>query len=322
MNGGWLDTLPGVAKKTLLRSIRPEHRRRARLVTRGLDLRSTPRTLGVWAIAMVKNEADIIRATVTHTFEQGIDRMLIVDNGSTDGTRDLLADLSREFRISIGDDRETAYYQDHKMTALAAHARRHGADWVVPIDADEFWFAKDRSVGDHLRSLRATTTRASAILRNVFPIAGNEHPTSLRDGPLRLDLRPHVLPKVAARTHPLLWIGMGNHSALRPGWMHASLHIAHLPWRSFEQLARKVRQGAAAYAATDLDEHLGGHWRRQAERADAELRATWSELLEGRGPGDLGWRPSGQFRTVDLGRWRTWDPDGIVPDLERQLSEI
>lgn len=322
MAGGWRDTPAGVLKKTLLRRVEPGHRDRHRLVARGLRLPRLPRVKGVWAISMVKNEADILESTVRHTFAQGIDRLFVVDNGSTDGTRELLERLAGEFPISIGDDSEVGYYQDHKMTALAHAARRHGAEWIVPIDADEFWFAPGMRVADYLRSRPRAETRTTATMYNLFPTPGNPSLTGLRDGPLRLDFRPHVLPKVATRPHPLLWIGMGNHSALRPGILRNGLFIAHLPWRSFEQYRSKVRQGARAFEATDLDEHLGGHWRKQGGRSDETLAATWQSLLEGRAEGDLGWRPVGPFASASISHWESWDPENLIPPMQHQLSEI
>ena len=74
--------------------------------------------------------------------------MLIADNGSTDETPLLLAELAKRYRVHVALDREAGHYQGVKMTILSDWARRAGADWIVPFDADEFWFAPEGTLGD------------------------------------------------------------------------------------------------------------------------------------------------------------------------------
>lgn len=309
----WHDSRRSVVRKTVQRWTNAEHWRQRRLVSRGLDLPALPKaTASVWGISMVKNEADIIDSLVRHMLDQDIDRILVVDNGSTDGTYEMLRELSKELPIFVGRDREPGYYQAHKMTALASRARRAGAEWVVPFDADEFWFAPGTTVGAYLRS--SGVTRVQAAIHNAFPTAENPRLSGL-EGELRLDVPPHLMRKVASRTSPFLWIGMGNHTAMRSGsGLEDRLRILHLPWRSQEQLTRKVRQGAAAYAASSL-KGVGGHWITQGALSDDGLQEVWDRLLKGEGEADLGWRPIGPFLVDRFDHWRTWDPDGQVPVL-------
>lgn len=310
----WHDSKRSVARRTLVRWSDKQHWDQRRVVRRGLELPAIPRASGtVWGVSMVKNEVDIIEAVVRHMVAQDIDRLLIVDNGSTDGTYELLSTLSEELPITVGRDNEVGYYQSHKMTALASRARRAGAEWVVPFDADEFWFAPGKTVGAYLRASEAT--RVEAAIHNAFPTARNPRLSGL-GGELRLDLPPHLMRKVATRTSPLLWIGMGNHTALRHGvGLSDRLRILHVPWRSQAQLVRKVRQGAAAYAAATL-QGLGGHWTGQGALSDQALESVWDRLLQGEGNPDLGWRPIGPFLIHRFEHWQTWDPDSIVPAIE------
>lgn len=40
----------------------------------------------IWGITMVKNEADIIEQTIRYLLNQGVEYILVADNGFTDGT--------------------------------------------------------------------------------------------------------------------------------------------------------------------------------------------------------------------------------------------
>ncbi len=104
-----------------------------------LDLKN----LNLVMTILVKNEADIIEANIrTHT-KFGVDHFVIMDNDSTDGTREILSKLQKDFSIVIID--EKGYYQQKRfMTRLAFEAkRRFKPDWIINSDADEFWLPDD-----------------------------------------------------------------------------------------------------------------------------------------------------------------------------------
>lgn len=73
---------------------------------------------------MVKNEADIIEQTIRHLLNQGVEHILVADNGSTDGTYELLQELSKSLPVHVIQDREVAYYQSEKMTWLQIRSLR------------------------------------------------------------------------------------------------------------------------------------------------------------------------------------------------------
>jgi Glycosyl transferase family 2 len=109
------------------------------------------------ALATVRNEADVIDVTVRFHLARGVDRFLVVDNGSTDGTVRRLARLARrDPRVRWTRD-ENPFRPAEMHTALAHEAARQGADWVMYVDADEFWtpVATGSSLPDVLGGVRA-----------------------------------------------------------------------------------------------------------------------------------------------------------------------
>jgi glycosyltransferase involved in cell wall biosynthesis len=117
----------------------------------------------VFGISMVRNEVDIVRANILHHLSLGLDQLLIIDNGSSDGTELELQRLGREDpRVRWSRD-DGPYLQGQITTELAHEARRSGADWVLPIDADEFWYAPGRVFRRVLSESQAGALQAQVL---------------------------------------------------------------------------------------------------------------------------------------------------------------
>jgi glycosyltransferase involved in cell wall biosynthesis len=94
----------------------------------------------VVAVACVRDECDIIEAFVRHNLAH-VTHLIVLDNGSGDGTLAILNSLKAEgLRLDILHDPSPGKYLSQRMTRLMReHAiGRHDADWVLPLDADEF----------------------------------------------------------------------------------------------------------------------------------------------------------------------------------------
>lgn len=277
----------------------------------------------VWAVTMVRNEQDTIEHVVRHLFRQGVDAVIVADNLSTDATPAILRELARELPVHIAHDGLDAYYQRTKMTTLSRLAMRAGADWVVPFDADELWFAEQGSLADALR--RAETPIVQAIMHHVFPSASDDpndpNPfTRLRHiDPVVLVgdtwwARNYKFGKVAFKPNRTAQLSMGNHRVLRSGRMARGLRIAHFPWRTREQLRRKVEQGSVAIAAAGLAGHLSRHWTEAAEWGHDRTEAVWRDLEQGRPVPSLMWSPSGApLVEADIASWETWQLPPVDP---------
>jgi glycosyltransferase involved in cell wall biosynthesis len=255
----------------------------------------------IWAVGMVRNEADIIRINVLHHLSQGVDRFLILDNGSSDGTVDILSELSRshplEWRLAAG-----PYRQHHLVTGLARAAFIQGADWVVPIDADEFWYAPGSSIREVLAStdagaLRAQvvnfvqrrdqqTTTSDALLHMTRRVARPAGPVERIAELVESEEVSYVgiqyTPKWIGRASARLEIGIGHHYLVNiedhRSRDTADIVCLHAPLRSRDVFLQKLDLGRPTEEVSEnlkLAWHLR-RWRRLAAqgRLDAEWRAN------------------------------------------------
>lgn len=229
------------------------------------------------AIGMVKDEEDVIERVLWNVARQGADLIVLYDNLSEDRTPAILRKLDGHVGpalLEVYTDWEQGYYQSRKMTELAAYALKRYPDeavWVWPFDADEVWSYAAGTVRDALEEQPTSVGLVGAMVFNRYETAldsdEDDHPFD------RMIWRPERslgLPKVIARGVPGLVIAQGNHSAwvaTEAGRARAFaeptviLRVDHFPYRGADHFVRKARNGARAYAATDLSEDEGRHWR-------------------------------------------------------------
>lgn len=230
--------------------------------------------MSVAAVMLVKDESDILEDTILHTLTQ-VDRVFVWDNMSTDGTWELLEQLACD-EVRVARDPVLGYYQADKMSQFAREAAAVGHGWVVPVDADEMWYANGTTVREFLERQPPEVWIVTATLYDHIPTDRDPAGPPFERIGWRL-LEPAPLPKVACRAHPALRIEMGNHGA-RYGWPVSDtpgLIIRHFPWRGEDRYVRKIRNGEAAYAATDLPDKYGAHWRGWGGQPDEAIRGHY-----------------------------------------------
>jgi hypothetical protein len=153
-----------------------------------------------------------------------------------------------------------------------------GADWIVPFDADEWFYALDGTLASTLADTDADVLLAAGY--DHLP----RHDDPDDDNPVRRMgwRRPHpqTYPKVVFRAAPNVFIHQGNHNLEHPGGRRLSglLEYRHFQYRTLEQMARKVRQGTAAYQASTMDSKHGTHWKALAALTDTGLADEWDAL--------------------------------------------
>lgn len=212
---------------------------------------------------MVRDEADIIGAMLDHHLAQGVDVIIVTDNGSIDGTTEILQGYADRGLIELRHDPLHRKQQSPVVTAMARDAARvHGADWVINADADEFFLPVDRSL-----TLHAVFERLDPALQAfLVPVTNLTGPAAAAGSGLeRLvyrDLRPDdALRATGLRAHPTadavhvgdpeIEVIQGNHfvSLASQGEPPAELaiEVLHLPWRSWAQYRNKVEVSGRAY---------------------------------------------------------------------------
>lgn len=227
----------------------------------------------VFGICMVKNAEDIIGYVVQHMVEQ-VDHVIVADNLSTDDTRNVLNDVQwlNPSNVTILDDNDPAYRQSEKMTELAMLAGRLGAEWVVPFDADEWWFSPHGRIRDVIVKHNFCINVAPMYDHVPTGVDGDDPNPMRRIAWRRSDKTP--LHKVACRVKPDLTIEMGNHNATYtqhlPTYNSDLLEVRHFPYRTPEQFVEKAVLGAVALELTDLPYEMGQHWRDYARIAETE----------------------------------------------------
>jgi len=261
---------------------------------------------------LVRDEADIIESNVRFHASKGVDCFIVTDNGSVDGTRDILADLQKSFDLHIIDEPSHTIDQDLWVTRMAHQLRdAKSADWVINNDADEFWYP---SGGNLKLAIEKTLTEAEAVpeligaLRckrhNMLPsheLVGRgeyrftdncyrvlctwfppETAVQWHDNGSHIMIRT-VLGKVVTRLDGLNQIDMGNHGA-----DHAlaqtdtdDISIYHYPIRDYAQFEKKVvNYGQSLLNNERFAQNISRHLRHWYEQYEAErLRDEYAQLV-------------------------------------------
>lgn len=215
---------------------------------------------------MVRDEADIIVPMIEYHLSAGVDVMLITDNGSRDGTRELLDLYSADSRVTVLDEPESRGEQARIVTGMARRAATDfDATWVINADADEFFVPVDRSLS--LRDIfRMMPTGIASATIPVVDMTGV--PARQGAGFARLTYRDQrsdddlyeVSGLRSHATHDAIHVGAadvevahGNHyvSIASCGEIPMPLRLEslHFPWRSYAQFSRKVINAGAAYSS-------------------------------------------------------------------------
>ncbi|MEO8486684.1 MAG: glycosyltransferase family 2 protein [Betaproteobacteria bacterium] len=226
----------------------------------------------VWSVSMVRNEADIIEAFVRHNLTV-LDGMAIIDHGSIDATLSILTELARERLPVVLIKSATPGYLQEQITTSAARDvfRRTGADFVLPLDADEF--LKVRSRDEFHRALQAIPPGMNGLLHWLTYVpdfaAARHGMLALIASTRRMARERQIFHKaLISRTlleRPEAMLSNGNHFVARKPYgasqdaePHARIRdefaaLAHVPIRSAAQFVTKVAVKKLGRIAAQFD---------------------------------------------------------------------
>lgn len=251
----------------------------------------------VFGILLVRNEVDVVSVALEHHLALGLTHILVLDNGSTDGTERVLSRFAWAGRVSVLRD-AGPFRHAALATLLAREAFARDADWVVPFDADEFWHVPD---GDLAARLAASSAGALRVQVTNFvqrqdwrecTAAGLLHMTRRAAqpvGPIEwseslVDARSIAYVEAL---HPSKWAVRGGAGVRYSSGCHhvtgiagaagelRGVEILHAPLRSLTVLQRKAEQGRRVMAAGFRGRECW-HSRRLARlEAEGALEAEW-----------------------------------------------
>ena len=257
----------------------------------------------VAAIVGVKDECDLIQPCLERLWAVGVGPILVLDDHSVDGTRDVVDRLADRSPAPLA---RTTFSPDFGQNMLVdgpvvgPFVRHHAPDWLLFIDADEFLIC----INDDLPTVLAGAvspvlsierfnvpltcdpfvpvagTDGSAFL-SVPLITGREalNRKLLEESVDRRWIMNQIAPKLACRPRCVAQYGLGWHTVLDssgqpiPASPAKGMIIAHLPMTTLGRFVRKV-DNAREFFRNYGDNYPGDaawHWKRWVDLADRGL---------------------------------------------------
>ena len=100
---------------------------------------------------LVRDEETLIEDNIRFHISQGVDKIIVTDNKSQDGTRNILNKYEHLGWVEIIDELSEDYEQDKWVDRMIKIAiEKYNADWIINVDADEFFLSKTRNLKDAL----------------------------------------------------------------------------------------------------------------------------------------------------------------------------
>ena len=243
------------------------------------------------AVAIVRNAVDLAPLTALHHLLIGAETVWVIDNGSSDGTYEVLRGLAAKVPGLRVDRDDGPFDQARMATDMANALLREGHRLIVPFDSDECWDLSIRRLARFMarNQVNAVTgtvvnyVQARSVLAPTstsWQLASRRVERPMDPGDLRSSLKEErhsfvqliFIPKMLVAPPP------GARVAVRKG-VHVIGYegMTVLPWRRVACLHLPLR------AASELEKRVRDYKDRHAPfRADPEFGWRlnyWAEML-------------------------------------------
>ena len=237
---------------------------------------------------MVRDEADILPGFLGHVSKL-FDFALFVDHLSADGSSAMLDCACASWRgLQSWRLNAPGYWQSAVMTALAQEAFRRGADWVVPLDADEFLGVADRpqldaalsAANSHVAFFRwRHAAPHDDVLEGRTPLSWPLRKLLVNPSPGKPGQGKVAVHRQTAELSPRFLLGPGNHRLIpcpfaKPQTGPDVGIIWHLPVRTRRQFIGKLQRDLESHTSRDGRAIPGMGFARQVKQALLETLLT------------------------------------------------
>lgn len=220
----------------------------------------------VIATLLVRDEQDIVLNCIEHHLKHGVDGFIITDNMSRDATGEICRKHPACLHYKVEHDPRFSN-RARWVTQMARYAVNLGADWILNLDADEFWYGADK-LGDlpaDVNEVVIRKKRLHILTQDVEYGAFSRHFTPYCIPP---DPRRANKGKTMHRAHKLITVHYGNHRVKGPWGSQGVITDRALPDfffhhysdRSYRRWTLKCRNAGAKVGGRLLN--LARHWDR------------------------------------------------------------
>lgn len=189
---------------------------------------------------LVKNEDDIVEECIKFHLASGVDHIIATNNNSTDNTRNILKKYEDLGVLTLIDEFDNDFNQVKWVNRMINVAiDKHKADWIINVDADEFWFSRFGNIK------LALPQNHSVVYVNGFHVSP---PGAQNEGfSIRRDMRGYIDSnwKVIHKSNGYKLIDEGNHDVKmkighRSFYSSCDIIVYHFWIRSYPQYERKI----------------------------------------------------------------------------------
>jgi hypothetical protein len=265
------------------------------------------------AYLTVKDEIDLIERAITHLRSIGVDLIVVIDYHSTDGTQDILRkfEADEDVQLVFRNELRAPSVEEESAHVLKIIAESK-ADWIIFLDADEFWIPASGNLKSHLSNARAdvySIPRYNVVLTTNRPTLPDPLvPVHYGDLQLFVDAIPHFYkyildnpdtpwsrgvpgPKFMARTAVVGGVTAGKHDVIAKDGVAVQratseqILIAHVPFTTESRFTRKLENIRNECPGGPPDwtpgtNQTGWHWWRWISLADeGKLREEFQRQI-------------------------------------------